>query len=542
MLALIVLLFAAIASPTRSDPPTGGAAIGDTVLLYWRGTFESGKSASSSTEIAVWSPLARRLFVCGGPSGILRLDCSDVRAPKVDRHFKADGVTSVSVHDGLIAACQSGPSLGSIGEVLLFDLELKLLGRVPVGHGPDMLCFTPDGSRLLVANEGEPSADGNDPPGSISVIDVSKGAANARCTNLTLDDARFGLEALRQRGVMLPHADRTADRQLEPEYIAVEPSGRRAWVTLQENNAVAVLDLDALRIIDVIPLGTQVFSRTDGSGDGGLDPSDKDGAAKIQPWPVEGLLQPDAISCFTVGSTIYLVTANEGESLTGHTVRVKDLVHRIDRKAPALDPTAFPDDPLAGLRHSRSVLASDGLGRLEVCPLLGDDDGDGDYDRLFCFGGRSVTLWKVGGTDSAPTITRVWDSGSTIEREVLARMPGAFNADSEESPSVDKRSAKRGPEPEGITMVEHGGRRLLCVGLERAGGVMMWDVSDGAAPALAGYCNRRDPSVSGTPAGDLAPEGLCVIPAASSPTGEPLLVVCNEFSGTVSLFAIESKR
>lgn len=538
MLAHLVLLLAAIASSARGDPPTSGAAIGDTVLLHWRGTFESGKSASSSTEIAVWSPLARRLYVCGGPSGIVRLDCSDVRTPKVDRHFKADGVTSVSAHDGLIAACHSGPTPGSIGEVLLFDLELKLLGRVPVGHGPDMLCFTPDGSHLLVANEGEPTADGSNPPGSISVIDVSKGAANARCTNVTFDAPQFGIDALRKRGVLLPHPTRSAAEQLEPEYIAIEPDGSRAWVTLQENNAIAAIDLRAARVLDIFPLGTQSFA----AAGGGLDPSDKDGAARIQPWPVEGLLQPDSVGCFAAGGTLYLWTANEGESLADHSVRVRDLANRVDRAKPALDPSAFSDDATAGLRNARTVSSSDGLGRLEVCPLLGDDDGDGDYDRLVCFGGRSVALWKVGGSASAPTIERVWDSSSTMEREVLARTPSAFNADSEESPSMDKRSAKRGPEPEGLTIVEHGGRRLLCVGLERPGGVMVWDTSDPQAPVFAGYCNRRDPNVGGAQAGDLAPEGLCVIPAASSPTGEPLLVLCNEFSGTVSLFAIESRR
>jgi len=537
----VTLAILLAAASTRADPPSVGAPH-DTVPLHWRGTFESGNPACSSTEIAVWNPLVRRLFVCGGPSGVLRLDCTDVRAPKVDRRYAADRITSVASHGELIAVCHGGQAQGATGEVLLLDLELKLLGRVPVGYGPDMLCFTPDGSRLLVANEGEPVAGGSDPPGSISVIDLSNGVAKAHCTDVKFDGARFEVDALRTRGLVMPHSDRSADRQLEPEYIAVEPSGSRAFVTLQENNAIAVIDLNALRVLDVLPLGTQMFSVAGSGSKTGLDPSDKDGAAKVQPWPVEGLLQPDSIGCFSSGDSVYLVTANEGESLTGNAVRVKDLVHRVDRAQPALDSTAFPNDPAAGLRHSRTVLASDGLGRLEVCPLLGDDDGDGDYDRLVCFGGRSVTLWKVGGTDSAPTLSRVWDSGSSMEHEVLARMPNAFNADSEESPSVDKRSAKRGPEPEGLTIVEHGGRRLLCVGLERPGGAMVWDLSDPAAPALAGYCNRRDPSVGGAGAGDLAPEGLCVIPAASSPTGEPLLVVCNEFSGTVSFFAIESKR
>jgi hypothetical protein len=535
-LLTIVLVFAGLASPPV--PPVIGSHETDPWCLQWRGTFDSGKPACSSTEIAVWSPKAKRLYLCGGPPGIVRLDWTDVASPRVDRTYEASGVTSVATHDGVVAACHGGAAPKEVGEVLLLDLDLHLLKRLPVGHGPDMLCFTPDGSRLVVANEGEPLPDGSDRPGSVSIIDLSQGPTNARCTDVTFDAPQFGIDALRKRGVLFPHPTRSATEQLEPEYIAIEPDGSRAWVTLQENNAIAAIDLRAARVLDIFPLGTQPFA----AAGGGLDPSDKDGAARIQPWPVEGLLQPDSVGCFAAGGNLYLVTANEGESLADHSVRLKDLANRLDRAKPALDPSAFSDEASAGLRHARTVLSSDGLGRLEVCPLLGDDDGDGDYDRLVCFGGRSVTLWKIGGSASVPTIERVWDSGSTMEREVLARTPSAFNADSEESPSMDKRSAKRGPEPEGLTIVEHGGRRLLCVGLERCGGVMMWDTSDPKAPVFAGYCSRRDPMASGPSAGDLAPEGLCVIPASSSPTGEPLLVVCNEFSGTVSLFAIEARR
>jgi len=538
MLVAILTLLAAIGSPRGLQSPTPPNARSDGGSLIWRGTFDSGKRECSSTEIAAWSPRAKRLFLCGGPSGILRLDCSDVATPKVDRKYEAASITSVATHDGLVAACRGGAKPGEVGEVLLLDLDLKLIGRVAVGHGPDMLCFTPDGSRLIVANEGEPVPGGIDPSGSVSIVDLSKGPAHARCTEVNFLGAPLTADALRKRGVVLPHADRSADQQLEPEYITVEPSGKRAWVTLQENNAIAVIDLNAERVLDIFPLGTQAFS----AAGHGLDPSDKDGAARIQPWPVEGLLQPDSVGSFSFGDSVFLVTANEGESLAGNAVRVKDLTHRSDRTQVALDATAFPADAAAGLRDSRRVLANEGLGRLEVCPLLGDDDGDGDYDRLVCFGGRSIALWKVGGSESAPTIERVWDSGSAMERELLKALPNAFNADSEESPSMDKRSAKRGPEPEGLTIVEHGGRRVVCVGLERPGGVMMWDITDPAAPSFAGYCNRRDPDAPIAQAGDLAPEGLCMIPASSSPTGEPIIVVCNEFSGTISLFAIETKR
>jgi len=538
MFSLLLSFIAAIGALQgfQSQPPTDARSDGG--VLTWRGTFETGKPACSSSEIAAWSPRAKRLYVCGGPSGILRLDCTDVAKPQLDRQYEIASITSVATHDGLVAACRGGAKQGEVGEVLLLDLDLKLIGRVAVGHGPDMLCFTPDGSRLLVANEGEPVPGGIDPSGSVSIIDLSKGPAHARCTEVNFLGAPFTADALQRRGVVLPHTDRSVDQQLEPEFITVEPSGKRAWVTLQENNAIAAIDLNAGRVLDIFPLGTQAFS----APGGGLDPSDKDGGARIQPWPVEGLLQPDSIGCFSVGDSVFLVTANEGESLAGNTTRVKDLTHRSDRTKVSLDATAFPADAAAGLHDSRRVLASEGLGRLEVCPLLGDDDGDGDYDRLVCFGGRSIALWKVGGSDSAPTIDRVWDSGSALEQELLKALPNAFNADSEESPSVDKRSAKRGPEPEGLTIVEHDGRRLVFVGLERPGGVMAWDISDPAAPSFAGYCNRRDPDAPIARAGDLAPEGLCEIPASSSPTGEPILVVCNEFSGTVSLFAIETKR
>ncbi|NBX24514.1 MAG: hypothetical protein EBQ99_00435 [Planctomycetes bacterium] len=308
------------------------------------------------------------------------------------------------------------------------------------------------------------------------------------------------------------------------------PDGSRAFATLQENNAIAVIDLapGAERIASIQPLGFKDFAKS-----GGLDASDKDGGPSIKPWPVLGLYQPDTVKCFEHGGVLWLATANEGEERERGDVqeprRLSDLKH-------ALGPEAS---------------AKDGAGRLQVSGLRGDDDGDGTFERVFCFGGRSVSLWRV---EADGSLTQAWDSGAQIERLMQERMPEAFNADSEPGMNADSRSDNRGPEPEGLDVGWVGDRRLLFVGLERAGGVMAWDITVPERPIWVGWINPRDPRAltsedrdgDGKPdgpfvAGDMAPEGVLFIPAATSPSGAPLIVVCNEVSGTTTVMGIVPK-
>ncbi|GDY05350.1 hypothetical protein LBMAG51_01370 [Phycisphaerae bacterium] len=323
---------------------------------------------------------------------------------------------------------------------------------------------------------------------------------------------------------------------------------------MQEANALAVLDIAAAKITAILPFGLKDFS----AAGVGLDASDKENRTTISPWPIRGMYQPDTVACFTCDGQEYLVTANEGESFEypfyNETQRVSKLKNSKDKTKPALDPTRVPLSAEGEDGHSQSdLLKSDAIGRLEVSEACGDTDQDGDYDDLVCFGARSASIWRiVPATGEAQTrIELTWDSGSEMERTLRDRMPLAFNADNRKNSSQDDRSDARGPEPEGVAVAMISNHRIIFVGLERAGGVMMWDATNPTKPIFAGYFNRRDTSIDLTvdvdgdkvpdklaDVGDLGPEGLLVIPASSSPTKRPILVVCNEVSGTLSLFDI----
>ena len=529
-------------------PPVAGARSSDPIQLRLVGTCRTGPFYASACEIAAWHPASSRLLVTSAAGGLVPVALgTDLGLSPADAH-SVRGISSVAVHSDLVAICGSGPDASSVGEVMILDPLMKELATIPVGHGPDMLTFTPDGRMLIVANEAEPSEDGSvDHPGTLSIIDLSKGASQPSIRHVTFESFEPQADALRARGLHAPMPGRSLCQQLEPEYIAVSPDGRWAFVSMQEANAIAIVDITNARCIALEPLGLKDF----GAAGVGLDPSDKDGGPAIARWPIHGLYQPDTLACFMHGTELYVASANEGEPrehpFWSEVRRVSELTHRDGGTTPALDPTAFPADipdgagPEQSLRTPERLVAADGAGRLQVSRAAGDVDGDGDYDRLIAFGGRSASLWRVRCDDAgAPQgLELAWDSGSAIERTILDRMPKAFNANHDKGNSADARSDVRGPEPEGLAVADIGGRRILFVGLERPGGVIAWDISDPRAPALATYANRRDPQVDAPDAaGDLGPEGLLVIPAATSPTGKPLLVVCSEVSGTLTVLEI----
>lgn len=253
----------------------------------------------------------------------------------------------------------------------------------------------------------------------------------------------------------------------------------------------------------------------------GLDASDRDSAINIRSWPVFGMYEPDAIASFRVDKTTYLVIANEGDARDwdgfAEEARVSSLT---------LDPAAFP--------NAADLQKAGNLGRLNVTKTLGDANGDGLYESLYTLGGRSFSIWKSNGA-------QVFDSGSDFERITAASNPAFFNASNDDR-TFDSRSDNKGPEPEGLAVGEIGKRRYAFVGLERTGGVMVYDITNPHSPVFVDYANNGDFSVEpydAPAAGDLGPEGLLFIDAKDSPTRSPLLVVANEISGTVTLYKIE---
>lgn len=473
-----------------------------------------------------------KLFVTNtaGGGSLDVVSATDPSTPTlITRISTAPGLpNSVAVHDGLVAVAVEDAVKTNPGKVLFFDTAGAPLGEVIVGALPDMVTFTADGDRVLVANEGEPNSYNQltsvDPEGSVSVLDVSavRTGGSASATTIGFSDFNAGGPRAGElpAGARVFGPNASVAQDLEPEYIAVDPDGTTAWVTLQEANAIAKLDLGANTVSSITDLG-----RRDESLPGnGFDASDRDGAGtaplagNIQNWPVASMYQPDAIALFFRGGQPYLVSANEGDSrdYTGFNEE-----SRVGAAGYTLDSSVFPDSTLKS--------SDDQLNRLTVTTATGNTDADPQFERIDLFGSRSFSIWN------ADSIAQVYDSGRELEERTFAAFPANFNA-SNDGNAVDNRSDNKGPEPEGTTVLDVDGRPVAFIGLERIGGVMAYDVSDPTAPEFNAYVNERDFSQAAAP--DSGPEVLASVPADQNPTGRPLLLVANEVSGTVAIYRL----
>jgi alkaline phosphatase len=413
------------------------------------------------------------------------------------------GVQSVAAQGGLIAAAISVTPTEANGVVAIFDAAGTLLQTVEVGNLPDMLTFTPDGTRVLVANEGEPTR-GVDPLGTVSIIDLSGGAASATVTTLDFTAFDGQEDALRAQGVLIEPGN-SASEDLEPEYITILPGGETAWVVLQEANAYAVLDLTTNTVTEI-----RSFGVVDRSLPGfEIDASNRDNAINLQNYDnLFGMRQPDAITAVEINGQTYIFTANEGDARDATEARVRSL---------DLDPTAFPNADLLQLDGN--------LGRLNVRTDIGDTDGDGDFDQLFHYGSRSFTIYNEAGEI-------VHDSGSLFSMLIAEIRPDLFN---QANGDFDGRSDDKGVEPEAIAVGEVGGRHYVFVGLERDNGILIFDVTDPTAPVFEQYIDAEAN-------GNISPETMQFIPASESATGNAQLVVAFEGDGNTVLYDLDFGR
>jgi 2',3'-cyclic-nucleotide 2'-phosphodiesterase/3'-nucleotidase/5'-nucleotidase len=493
------------------------------------GTYATGIFNGSAAEIVAHDRETQQLFVVNfAEASIDVLDIRDPSDPTLVNTIDLSSLgspNSAAFHRNVLAVALEDLSDNTLpGKVAFFKANGQMVNVLTVGSLPDMVTFTPDGKYLLVANEGQPNdAYTVDPQGSVSIIPIDKrGIGNVR-TLVDADVVTAGFEAfnddlaaLKAAGVRIFGPGATVAEDLEPEFIAVSDDSQTAYVTLQENNAYATVDIATGTVTEIVPFGYKDFS----SGDG-LDASDRDNEINITNWPVSGMYQPDAIVAYTVAGETYLLTANEGDAraYTGFSeeVRVGDLT---------LDPIAFPD--------AASLQQNANLGRLRVTNQLGDKDQDGDFDALYAYGGRSFSIWDLSGQ-------QVFDSGGDFEQITAAAFPAFFNA-SNANNNFDDRSDDKGPEPEDVALGVVEGRTYAFIALERIGGVMVYDVTDPSSPSFVQYINNRDftQPVNIAAAKDLGPEGMVFISAHDSPTHTPLLVVANEVSGTTTIFEITS--
>lgn len=555
------------------------------------GRFATGVYGKSAAEIVQFHKSSNSAFAINSADnhieviGLTNLSTTEVGNPVADESLNSNAFTfpltvtvknsagvenqqllgavnSIAIKDDLLAIAVEGKVKQDPGAILFYSLDA--LGRgtfikaVGVGALPDMVTFTPDGKKALVANEGEPNADySNDPEGSISIITVvdAMPVDVATTINLTTDmifsddnlaavdidsDAKR-MAILAKSGVKFAGpAGNTVAKDLEPEYITVSENSKMAYVSLQENNAIGIINLEDLTI-EVKALGYKDWGKYQ------LDFTNKDEVPEFKSIEgLYGLYQPDTIASYTWQGSTFIVSANEGDArdYAGYSeeVRVKDIIDRTKLNKTLSTELQQQYDASGG---------KDYLGRLKVTTALGDADHNGEFEKLFAYGARSFSIWDK-------NINLVFDSGDDFGKISAAILGNNFNAAHTQNKG-DNRSDDKGGEPEAVDIGEIAGRTYAFIAQERAGDLFVYDITNPFNTAFVTHYNNRDFTVDyeidddlADPcdinagmdcskvnmAGDLGPESIKFISADDSPTNKPLLIIGNEVSGTVTVYQV----
>lgn len=508
--------------------------LADSIGLTPISTVRNGIAADlfdqSAAEIVKFDPISKRMFVVNGATDSIDIfDASNPSTPTLITSVDLSSYgnpNSVDVNplskSNEVAVALGAHQKDQRGKVVFLNKDGVILDSVAVGYLPDMLTYS-SGGKLLVANEGEPTDDyAFDPEGSVSIIESKKG----RRSHLEITFSHLAPQDIPGVRITGPTGT-TVAQDLEPEFIAIE--GSFAYVTCQENNAVAKIDITKNRLVAIFPLGSINHAELGNA----FDASDRDNMIRIANWPVHGLFMPDSIATYTTSKSkgkraTYFVTANEGDAREwgdySDEARIRTL---------SLDPSAFP----LAVELKKDL----NLGRLSAITTEGDIDGDGDYDQLFSYGTRSFSIFDENGK-------LVYNSGAMIEAYLAENFPDDFNSAHDESDSFDSRSDAKGAEPEAIEIGVLNGRTYAFVGLERFSGILVCDITNPLDVQIAGFGLNRDFSVAFdednlddfAAAGDLGPEGLDFVAADKSPNGQPLLIVANEVSGTTTIYQIST--
>ncbi len=493
------------------------------IELSYIGSYDPSGSANASSEIVVFDSATKRLFIISALQN--RLDIADFSNPSSMQPITSidmtpyGGITSVAVRNGIVAASAPNANQQLNGSVVIFNTDGVFQKQVTVGALPDMITFTPDGKKIMTANEGQPNDSYTvDPEGSVSIIDITGGIGSLTQGNVTtLDFTSFNAQtaALVAAGVRKGFPGSTLSQDLEPEYIAFSTTGDTAWVILQEANAFAVVNLKTNTVADIWSLGKKDHSLPGN----GFDASDVGTNAHIANWPVKGIYMPDGIATYQVNGTTYIVGANEGDDREYSAFNER---LRVNSPSYVLDSATFP--------HAEILKKDYNLGRLRVTRASGDTDGDGDFDEINLIGGRSFSIWNTA------TKSVVYDSKDDFE-QYLSKTPqfaAIFNAD-HESNTPRSRSTSKGPEPEGLALASIAGKQYAFIGLERQGGVMVYDITN---PASVNFVDYKNPRNLNTYGGDNGPEGIIYVPGSQSPDSNHYIIVANEISGTLSIYKI----
>lgn len=529
------------------------------VARYVTGTYGAG-----AAEITQYHKASKRIFVVNGAANKVEiLDASGIKSTALTDAITANTLTStplampatvtvknaagadeilnlgfansIAISGNMLAIAAENDVKSSAGAVLFFDISATtpaFVKAVKVGALPDMVTFTPDGSMLLVANEGEPESDYSvDPEGTVGLIAITAGVAADQATLLNFSAFNADQAKLAAQGVKFAApVGTTVAQDLEPEYITVSSDSKKAFVSLQENNALALVDLAKKEITKVVALGFKDYSQAKNA----VDVSNRDGVKLSTYAGVYGMYQPDTLASYNWKGATFILSANEGDARDWDGYSEEGRVSSLKRSA---NLTALQ----AGFYDAN------GLGRLNVSKAMGLN-AQGEYDALYAYGARSFSIWDQNGN-------QVFDSGSDFERISSGVHATLFNTN-HTVVEGDSRSDDKGPEPEAVTVGQVGDKTYAFIATERLSGIFVYDITNPYDTKFVDYFHNRNfdavyeidddvvpAKVSGSyqQAGDLGPESLVFVPASDSASGRALLLMANEVSGSLTVFEVSPR-
>ncbi|BFZ12926.1 hypothetical protein BsWGS_15965 [Bradybaena similaris] len=408
------------------------------------------------------------------------------------------------------------------------NTTMQLLKSVPVGPGPDNIYPRAGCKSVIVALEAEAFFDDAgkfvDPEGAVTIVSWPNGVEGTEQTLKKMDFKAFNSKVteLLPTGVRFVYRENnnTFSADVEPEYIALDPEANKAYVCLQENNAVAVVDLSTETVTQIHGLGYKQW--------GVLDASDRDLGIQLSYWPIRAWYQPDAIQFVSWKGRKLVVSANEGDlkkySNFREYLRGKQFTGLGDQ---------IPDVMKTWLQEDSQ------LGKLKMSKLDGKDE-KGLYQALYTYGARSFSIW-----DAADGFRRIYDSGSDIEKHTAFQCPYAFNTEGDD---IDAKSDSKGPETESLAVGQIGDRMFFFVGNENPGTILVYSVGDDVTQprfetifcdGLPDNKKTLQEKFDAREIFALDPEDIKFVTGPESPTGSPVLIVAGSVSGTVSVLKIE---
>ncbi len=483
--------------------------------------FDAGGAVSTA-----YDPLSQRLFsVNAAEQKIDILKISDIaksyRAGRIDLSNYGGKVNSVASHDNLVAVAMSNNFPQAAGKVVFFDTLGTYINQLTIGANPIKIAFSPSLQHFVTVNQGDPSDDyTSDPLGTISVINFVSGNAQSLSQSdiTTIDFSRYDTTAYHPLiRVFGNNGQASFSEDMEPQGICFNNNGSKAFISLQENNALAIINLFPPSLDTIVGLGYKDHNVVDQ----GLDASDLKSGIDIRPhFNLFGMYQPDEIAWYSVAGSSYIVSANEG---SGRNYGAYSEVERVNNVN--LSPFTF--------NNSAQLQNDTVLGRLKVTTTLGKATNGIQHDSLFSFGTRSFSIWNEDGN-------LIWDSGDDFEQTLALLQASNFNSENNTNSSLKGRSDDSGPEPEAIALGQVDGKWYAFIGLNQMGGIMIYDIDNPQSPSFDSYILDRDFSkaANDTASGDLGPKHLLFIPANESPNGMALIIVSNEVSGNVSIYQV----